>query len=118
MALREGRVEEIRVEPEALGLSRTGRSSISWVSPENEAGCLLAVLDGRGTATDPVRDLLLYNAALRLWTSDMDVQDAPLKDYVERARAALDSGSAARLVHELSQSPALESTKPRVSIAR
>lgn len=118
VALREGRVEEVDIEPEAIGLSRTGRGSIHWVSPEDEAGRLLSVLEGKGPAIDPLRDLLVYNAALRLWTADMGADEAPLKHCVDRARVALDSGSAARLVYELSQGHALEPARYRVSVAR
>ena len=108
VALREGEVEEVRAEPESLGLSRAGRTSIAWTSPEDEVARLRAVLEGTTCGpADPVRDLLLYNAALRLWTADLGAEDAPLEHHVERARAALDSGSAAQLVHELGQAPEL-----------
>lgn len=104
VVLKEGEVEEVCVEPETLGLSRAGRTSIPWTSPDDEAVRLLDVLEGTGSAADPVRDLLLYNAALRLWTADMGVEDASLEHRVERARAALDSGSVADLMYELGRS--------------
>ena len=108
VALRGEKTEEIHVEPEALGLSRAGRSCIPWTSPEDEAGRLLTILEGRSSAKDPEKDLLLYNAALRLWTADMGGREASLKHHVEQARAALDSGSAGRLVYELGKSFTLD----------
>ena len=103
VVLKEGEVEEVRIEPETLGLTRVGRTSITWTSPEDESSRLLAILEGRNDASDPVRNLLLYNAALRLWTADMGVEEAPLEHHVERARVALDSGAASGFVHEMSR---------------
>ena len=103
VVLKEGGVEEIHIKPETLGLTRVGRTSITWTSPQDESSRLLAILEGRTDASDPVKNLLLYNAALRLWTADMGVEDAPLEYHVERAQAALDSGAALQLVHEMSR---------------
>lgn len=101
VVLRDDEVEEVHIEPEALGLSHVGRSSITWTSQEDQSARLIGVLEGRSDTEDSVRDLLLYNAALRLWTADMGAEDAPLEQHAERARDAIDSGSAAELVYEL-----------------
>jgi anthranilate phosphoribosyltransferase len=46
----------------------------------------------------PVRNLILYNAALRLRVAD---ENTLLPDHLERARAALDSGTALALLDRL-----------------
>lgn len=88
-------LEEISVRPESLGLSRTTRSHIPWKGAPDEARSVLeALAGGRG----PVRNLLVYNAALRLWTAD---GSASLEEHAERARSALDSGEALELLSRL-----------------
>ncbi|MDP8971773.1 MAG: hypothetical protein M3N45_01055, partial [Actinomycetota bacterium] len=57
----------------------------------------LATLEGEA---GPVGDLILYNAALRLWAAD---EGAPLARYVGRARDALKPGAALRLLNGLCQ---------------
>lgn len=88
-------LEEIYVRPESLGLPRTTRSHIPWKGAPDESRSVLEVLSGgRG----PVRNLLIYNAALRLWTAD---GSAPLEEHAEKARLVLDSGEALNLLSRL-----------------
>ena len=89
--------EEFRVSPGSLGLSRTTRAHIPWEDAEEEARQVLAVLEGE---KGPVRDLILYNAALRLWVAD---EDMPLVDQVEKAEEALETGIALALLDGLRQ---------------
>lgn len=96
--VREGECREFSVEPEALGLSRVTKARISWKSQADETRGLLAALDGED---GPVRDLILYNSALRLWMPDDGARETTLNDHLERARAALDSGAASRLLDKL-----------------
>lgn len=91
----EGKIEEFRIPPESVGLSRVTKAHIPWSSPEDETRLLLNALDGE---EGPVRNLILYNAALRLWVAD---ENTPLPDHLERARAALDSGTALALLDRL-----------------
>jgi anthranilate phosphoribosyltransferase len=65
--VRNGKTEEFRVSPDSVGLSRATRADIPWKSTEDEIGYSLAALEGEA---GPVGDLILYNAALRLWTAD------------------------------------------------
>lgn len=91
-----GETEELCVSPDSLGLSKVTRAQVPWLGREDETGRVLDALAG-GEA--PVLDLLLYNAALRLWTTD--VEDATLVHNIERARAAIESGAALKLLETL-----------------
>lgn len=93
-----GETEEFRVSPDSVGLSRATRADIPWKSAEDETSRSLAALEGEA---GPVRDLILYNAALRLWTAANE--GTPLAGWVERAREALSSGAALRLLDRLRQ---------------
>jgi anthranilate phosphoribosyltransferase len=93
--VRDGRVDEFRVPPESLGLCRATKANVPWKDSEDEARCLLGALAGE---EGPVHDLILYNAALRLWIAD---EAASLEDHLEEARAALRSGGALELVDRL-----------------
>jgi anthranilate phosphoribosyltransferase len=96
--VKDGEAEELRVPPEALGLSRATRADIPWKDPEDEAGRLLDALAGE---EGPVYELILYNAALRLWVADDGV---PLEAHFERARETLLSGGVLRLLEWLRRS--------------
>lgn len=95
--VRDGETEEFRVSPDSVGLSRETRAEISWKSTEDGTSRSLAALEGEAR---PVGDLILYNAALRLWTAD---EGTSLAGWVERAREALNSGAALRLLDRLRQ---------------
>ena len=85
--IRDGEAEEFRISPETLGLSRATKAHIPWNWPEDELRMLRSTLAGED---GPVRDLILYNAALRLWVLEEEV---PLGQHLERARIALESGA-------------------------
>ncbi|HET7478922.1 MAG TPA: hypothetical protein VFJ72_05330 [Rubrobacteraceae bacterium] len=93
--IRDGEVEEFSVEPESLGLIRATKAHIPWRNEEDETRNLLAALGGAGA--EPVRALILYNAALRLWMGAPDTS-SPLDGHLERAEAALESGAAVDLL--------------------
>ena len=95
--------EDVKVAPEDLGLGRATRADIPWEGEEAEAESLLGALDAE---EGPVRDLLLYNAALRLWLAEENV---PLAEHVERAREAVRSGAALGLLEKLRREAAVES---------
>ncbi|MGB3682088.1 MAG: hypothetical protein WA990_06330 [Rubrobacteraceae bacterium] len=86
--VRDGMREEFRVDPQRLGLSRATRAHIPWNGPEDEARRLGGALDGE---EGPVRDLILYNAALRLWMGD---DGASLEEHLRNARRTMESGLA------------------------
>ena len=93
--VREGKTEEIRIEPESVGLPRTTRAQIPWTNAEDEAGCVLGAIAGEG---GPMRNLLLYNAALRLWMAE---EVASVAAGVERADEAIESGAVLGLLGAL-----------------
>ena len=82
-----------------MGLSQATRADIPWKSAEDETRRSLSTLEGEA---GPVGDLILYNAALRLWTAAAD-ESTSLAGSVERAREALNSGAILRLLDRLSQ---------------
>jgi len=90
-----GGTEEFRIPPESLGLLRATKADIPWKDEEEEARRLLGALAGD---EGPVHDLILYNAALRLWVAD---ETTPLETHLEGARAALRSGGALELLDRL-----------------
>ena len=94
--VKDGAFEEFRVPPESLGLSRATKANVPRKGEEDEAYRLSDALSGE---EGPVHDLILYNAALRLWAAD---ETAPLEDHLEDARAALRSGGALELVDRFS----------------
>lgn len=93
--VRNGEIEEFRIPPGSLGLPRATRTCVPWKGPEDEARHLLRVLNGE---EGPVGDLILYNAALRLWVAD---DGTPLEDHLEKGRETLLSGDAWGLLERL-----------------
>ena len=93
--VKSGEIEEFRVPPESLGLSRATKADIPWKGEEDEAHRLLSALAGE---EGPVYELVLYNAALRLWVAD---ETTPLEHHLEDARVVLHSGGALELVERL-----------------
>ena len=67
--VRNGETEEFRVSPDSVGLSQATRADILGKSVEDEASHSIAALEGEA---GPVKDLILSNAALGLWTADGD----------------------------------------------
>lgn len=90
-----GVIREFRVAPAQVGLRPATKSDVPWNGPEDEAHRLEATLGGeRG----PVRDLILYNAGLRLLVAGAESE---IRSAVDRARSALDSGAAGSLLEKL-----------------
>jgi anthranilate phosphoribosyltransferase len=94
----DGETKEFRIWPDSVGLSRATRANIPWKNAEDKTSRSLAALEGEA---GPVGVLILYNAALRLWTAAHE--GASLAGWVERAREALNSGAALRLLDRLRQ---------------
>lgn len=91
--VRNGGRREFRLDSQHLGFSRATRSHLPWNGPEDEAQRIFGALYGE---EDAVKDLILYNAALRLWMADDSVS---LEDHLENARCVLGAGLAPRLLH-------------------
>jgi anthranilate phosphoribosyltransferase len=89
-------------KPEDFGLQPAGRESMLIDGPAASAAIIGRILDGeRG----PPRDVVVLNAAAALWTAGLD---ASPQACAEQAAAAIDSGSASKLLSQwkiLSTSP-------------
>lgn len=94
-----GETEEFRVAPESVGLPRTTRAQIPWTNAEDEARRVLAALEGEQGS---VKALILYNAALRLWTAGAATSPA---EGVTKADEICGSGATLNLLESL-RSPA------------
>ena len=86
--LQGGQVREYEIHPEDFGLRMMSNRSIRVETPQESVTMVRGVLDGQEGAA---RDIVLLNAGVALYAADV----APtMKDGIERARAALDSGAA------------------------
>jgi anthranilate phosphoribosyltransferase len=86
--LEEGRIRTLRIEPEALGLSRARSEALRGGDAQENARIARAVLDGEPGAP---RDIVLANAAAALWVAGAA---GDLADGVALARASIASGAA------------------------
>lgn len=90
--VRDGEKRRLEIDPASLGLGSVLRSDIPWRGEADEARSLEAVLTGE---TGPVTDLILYNAALRVWMAGGgEGGSGTLAEAVERAREAVECGAA------------------------
>jgi len=92
--VRAGSVEEVTVDPGALGLAAADKASLRGADPAHNAQVAGALLAGeRG----PIRDAVLLNTAAALAAYDglAGPLDDALRAGMQRAAAAIDSGAAA-----------------------
>jgi anthranilate phosphoribosyltransferase len=87
-ALENGAIRRFIVTPDEVGLPTARLEDLKGGDPEHNAAQLRAVLEG---ARIPYRDVSLLNAAASLVIAE---QAANLRDGLERASQALDSGAA------------------------
>ena len=78
------------VTPDMFGLGMSSLDEVAGGEPSENAATVRALFDGAGGAG---RDLLLFNAGAALFAAGVA---AHLQDGVDRARAAVDTGAAAR----------------------
>lgn len=99
VTIRDGEVRETAVRPENLGLSKVSRSEL----PAPDSGGTHPAREVLEGARGPLRDLILYNAALRLWMSEDGEEPLgkSLAAPLERSRLALDEGRALALLERL-----------------
>jgi anthranilate phosphoribosyltransferase len=95
--VRDGRTEEWFVEPGQFGLDEAPVEKISGGEPEENAAVVRAALDG---VKGPPRDVILLNAGAAIYVGG---QADDLATGVERAREAIESGAAARILEQLIQ---------------
>ncbi len=94
-ALENGAIRRFTVTPDEVGLPTAKPEDLKGGDPEHNAAQLRAVLDG---ARIPYRDVALLNAAASLVIAD---QAANLRDGLDRATRALDSGASTATLERL-----------------
>ena len=82
------RVRSYEVDPEAVGMAHATAADLAGGAPRRNARALRAVLEG---AQGPQADIVVLNAAAAIYVGD---GAADLREGVERAREAIDSGAA------------------------
>ncbi len=93
--LKQGNIETYQIEPEMMGLKRAKLEEIQGGTPEKNADILLRVLRGE---PGPPRDVVLLNAAAVFVASEKALD---LRDGIEMAREAIDSGRAMKKLEEM-----------------
>ena len=93
--LKDGNIEDYRVEPEDAGLKRAKLEEIRGGKPRENAQMIKKILEGE---TGPRRDVVLLNAAA-VFVASRKVSD--LKEGAEMARESIDSGRAMEKLKEL-----------------
>lgn len=93
--LRDGEVKEYTVHPSDFGLAVHALDTLRVADVQASRDMLLAALDG---THPPARDIVLLNAGASLYVSG--VADS-LRDGVERAREAIESGAARQRLDKL-----------------
>ncbi|MFC7234341.1 anthranilate phosphoribosyltransferase [Halosegnis marinus] len=88
--LRDGTVEEYTITPEDLGLDSAPVEAIAGGTPEENAADLRAIVTG--DLAGPKRDVILANAGAAVYVAG---EADTLREGVERARDAIESGGAA-----------------------
>lgn len=95
LVVESGAIREQTWSPDDFGLPRVHFSELKVSGPEQSARRLRQMLQGED---GPVRRIVLANAAAALWT----LAPGSLREGVERAAGAIDSGDAGRLVERWS----------------
>jgi anthranilate phosphoribosyltransferase len=95
--VKEGGTEEWFTEPGQFGLGEAPVEEIAGGEPAENAEAVRAALGG---AEGPGRDVVLLNAGAAIYVGG---QADDLEKGVERAREAIDSGAASRLLEQLIQ---------------
>ena len=93
----DGRVEERTIDPAELGLARCSPEELRGGTPEENSAAIRSVFAG---ADGGRRDAILLNAAGAIAAAG-HAED--LREGLERARAAIDSGAAAARLEELAR---------------
>ena len=91
----DGGLNTYQVTPEDLGVTRASAKAIAGGSPEENAGLLVGVLEGKA---GPARDMVLMNAAAAMVAGG---RAADLRDGIQAAAQAIDSGAAVGKLEQL-----------------
>ncbi|MFL4973446.1 MAG: anthranilate phosphoribosyltransferase [Microvirga sp.] len=95
VALENGAIRKFTITPEEVGLPKARPEDLKGGDPEHNAKELRAALEGLPTA---YRDIAVFNAAAALVVAE---QVSTLREGVERARQAVDSGAARGVLERL-----------------
>jgi anthranilate phosphoribosyltransferase len=86
--LKNGRVTEYEIHPEDFGMAMASTRAFKVETPEQSRAMLLGVLDN---VDGPAKEIVVLNAGVALYAAN--VADS-IKDGIDKARAALESGAA------------------------
>ena len=86
--LKNGEITEYEIHPEDFGLPMASNRALKVDTPEQSRNMLVAVLDNQPGAA---RDIVVLNAGVALYAANVA---GSMKEGVEQARAALESGAA------------------------
>jgi anthranilate phosphoribosyltransferase len=93
--LRNGEISEYEIHPEDFGLPMSSNRALKVETPEQSKAMLMSVLNNQA---GPPRDIAILNAGVALYAANV----APsMKDGVEKARAAVESGAAKARLEQL-----------------
>lgn len=102
----DGRVREETIKPEDAGLKRASLQQVTARDLEHAAKMMHDVLEGRDAGGGAVRDMTLLNAAATLIAAGAA---GSLRDGVQSAARAIDSGAAAQVLSHLAQKSSAQS---------
>jgi anthranilate phosphoribosyltransferase len=102
--LKSGEITEYEIHPEDFGMPMASNRALKVDTPGQSRQMLQQVLDNQ---PGPARDIVILNAGVALYAANVA---ASMKDGIEKARAALESGAAkAKLEQLIRVSKSLES---------
>jgi anthranilate phosphoribosyltransferase len=93
--LKDGQVTEYEIHPEDFGLPMSSNRALKVETAEQSKAMLLSVLDNQA---GPARDIVILNAGAALYAANVSPS---IKEGVERARAAIESGAARQRLDQL-----------------
>jgi len=93
--LKNGQVTEYEIHPEDFGLPMSSNRALKVETAEQSKAMLLSVLDNQA---GPARDIVILNAGAALYAANVT---PTMKEGVDRARAAIESGAARQRLDQL-----------------
>ncbi len=92
--LKDGKISEYEIHPEDFGFTMSATRNLRVETPEESKAMLLGALEGK---VSPALDVVLLNAGAALYTANVA---ATMRDGIELARNAVNSGAARKKVDE------------------
>jgi anthranilate phosphoribosyltransferase len=96
--LKDGEIKEYDIHPEDFGMTMASNRALRVETPEQSKTMLLGVLDNQPSAA---RDIVMFNAGVALYAANVA---ASVKEGIELARRALESGAAKSKLESFVQS--------------